>query len=188
MTDREPADPLTAGLQIARAFTDHGVSYALGGALAYGMWAVPRGTIDVDVNAFVRDEELHHVFDALASLGIEIDRDQARRAAADRGMMPLHWGRYRIDVFTPSIDFSWEAARTRVAIVVEDQPVYFLSAEALSVFKMLFFRPKDLVDLQRMLAVQREKLDHAYVRRHLVTMMGKDDERVRKWDELTAAA
>jgi hypothetical protein len=67
---------------------------------------------------------------------------------------------------------------------VEGRPVWFLSAEALAVFKLLFFRPKDLVDLQRLLAVQGPALDTAYIRRHLVEMMGEDDERTRRWDEL----
>lgn len=61
-----------------------------------------------------------------------------------------------------------------------------LSAESLAVFKLLFFRPKDIVDLQRLIAVQGERLDTNYVRRHLVEMMGEDDERVGKWDELLA--
>ena len=50
--------------------------------------------------------------------------------------------------------------------------------------KLLFFRGKDLVDLERLVAVQGAKLDSGYVRRHLVEMMGEDDVRVAKWDEL----
>lgn len=43
-----PNDPLEAALRIAAAFESAGISYALGGALAYGLWAVPRATVDVD--------------------------------------------------------------------------------------------------------------------------------------------
>lgn len=61
----------------------------------------------------------------------------------------------------------------------------FLSMEALAVFKMLFFRPKDLLDLERLLAVAPE-LDRAYVRSELVAMMGEDDQRVARWDALAS--
>ena len=187
VSEPEPNDPLEAGLRIARAFEQHGVPYALGGALAYGVWAVPRATVDVDVNVFVADAELGPVFDAFTSLGIPVERGVAERAATERGLFVLRWGLYPIDVFTPSIDFSWEAARTRVAHEIEGQRYYFLSAEALAVFKLLFFRGKDITDLERLLAVQGSRLDRAYIRRALVEMMGEDDARVRKWDELAAA-
>ncbi len=64
-----------------------------------------------------------------------------------------------------SIPFSDEAGQTRVRLVDPDgESVWFLSAEALAVFKLLFFRPKDLADLERLVAVQGRALDRAYVR------------------------
>jgi hypothetical protein len=126
--------------------------------------------------------------DALEAAGIEVDRSRCAREATARGMFIVHLGMYRIDAFTPSIEFSWEALCTRVEQPIEGENVWFLSAEALAVFKLLFFRAKDIVDLQRLLDVQGERLDRAYVRQWLVRMMGNDDDRVRRWDELVAAA
>jgi hypothetical protein len=181
-----PSDPLEAGLALAAAFEHAGVPYALGGALAYGLWGVPRATADVDVNVFVPDDGLAPVVAALHSLGIDADSESVRRAAENTGMFTVRWGDYRIDLFTPSIPFSWEACRTRVACEVDGRTAWFLSAEAIAVFKLLFFRGKDIVDLQRLVAVQGARLDVAYVRRQIVEMMGDDDERVRRWDELVA--
>ena len=50
-------------------------------------------------------------------------------------------------------------------------------------FKLLFFRGKDLVDLERLVAVH-QGLDCAYVRRWIVDMMGADDDRVHRWDAI----
>jgi hypothetical protein len=50
------------------------------------------------------------------------------------------------------------------------------------------FRGKDVVDLERLVAMQGSRLDAANVRRHVAEMMGEDDERVRTWDRLTRAA
>lgn len=48
---------LPTAVDIARAVADalerHGLPYAIGGALALGFYAVPRATVDVDVNVQV---------------------------------------------------------------------------------------------------------------------------------------
>lgn len=54
----------------------------------------------------------------------------------------------------------------------------------LAVFKMLFFRPKDLLDIEQMLMVQGGAFDRAFVRAALLELVGPDDERVREWDQL----
>ena len=66
------------------------------------------------------------------------------------------------------------------------QEAWYLSAEATAVFKLLFFRPKDLVDLARLVVVQGEALDRGYIRRWMVEMMGDDDERIEAWDAILA--
>ena len=180
-----PTDPFEAGVRLAGALAAAGVPYALGGALAYGLWGVPRATVDVDVNVFLPPGDVDRVFAALASLGITVDEAPARAASLRDGLVVVDYAGFRVDLFTASIDFAWEAARTRVTRVVDGQPVDFLSAEALAVFKLLFFRGKDIVDLERLVAV-RSELDRAWVRAHIVAMMGPDDPRVVKWDELVA--
>jgi hypothetical protein len=179
-----PADSFEAGIQVAEALERHGVSYALGGALAYGQYGIPRATNDVDVNVFVRLDGLRPVFEALRTLGIAVDDQGARSAAEREGLIVLRYGLFRLDVFTPSIPFSWEAEKTRVLHTVDGHGVWFLSAEALCVFKLLFFRGKDVVDLERLIAVQGRALDAAYVRAQVAGMLGADDPRVTTWDRL----
>ena len=174
------------GLSLAQALESAHVPYALGGALAYGVWALPRATKDVDLNLFVAAEHLPAACEALANAGVVFDRAEALRLAAEDGLFIGWVGACRIDLFTPSIPFSWEALKTRVAIEVGGSRVWFLSAEALSFFKMMFFRGKDLVDLERLISNMGRRLDTAYVRHWLVETMGEGDDRVIKWDELCA--
>jgi hypothetical protein len=182
----QPFNAAEVGLALGRALEAKGLPWALGGALAYGVWALPRATKDVDLNLFVTADQLDPALDVLAGAGVKFDRTEARAKAADEGLFIGWVGACRIDVFTPSIPFSWEALKTRVSVEVAGGPAWFLSAEALSFFKMMFFRGKDLVDLERLLGSLGPKLDARYVRRWLVETMGEDDERVRKWDELCA--
>jgi hypothetical protein len=175
---------LTLGLKLAAAMDALEIPYALGGALAYNTAGVPRGTNDVDINVFLRPDQLDPVFDVLERLGATLDRQRERREAELQGMVVARIAGMRVDVFVPSIDFSWEAQRTRRRLRSDEGEAWYLSPEALAVFKLLFFRGKDIVDLERLVATQRANLDHAYIRKHIVEMMGEDDPRTQTWDRL----
>jgi hypothetical protein len=171
---------------IAAALEASSIPYAIGGALALAVAGVPRGTADVDINVFVSSAALGTVLEVLKAIGMDLDYQAAQAQIDAQGMFVGRWDGMRIDVFFPSIAFSEEAERTRVRLT--DQTGWsgwFLSAEALAVFKLLFFRGKDLVDLERLVAV-RPELDCPYIRRWIVIMMGEDDERVQRWDDLVA--
>ncbi|MBI5494523.1 MAG: hypothetical protein HY904_05805, partial [Deltaproteobacteria bacterium] len=157
-------------------------------ALAYGLWGVPRFTKDLDINVFAAGERLRTVFAVLRELGCTVDEAVAMQEAERDGLMVFHLGTLRIDVFTASIEFCRQAEDRRVLRRVGGSQAWFLSAEVLAVFKLLFFRAKDVVDLERLLVVQGPRLDVAWVRAQLVTVVGEDDERVRRWDALVAAA
>lgn len=174
------------GLKLALALEAEGIEYALGGALAYGVWALPRATRDVDLNIFLPPEKLAPALKVLANAGVQFDAAEAERRAADEGMFVGWMGACRIDVFIPSIPFSWEALRTRMLVPAGSQSAWFLSAESLSFFKMMFFRSKDIADVERLLASMGKRLDAPYVRHWLVETMGEGDVRVSKWDELCA--
>jgi hypothetical protein len=105
----QPSDPLDVGIALAQAFEAHGIEYALGGALAYGIWGIPRATLDVDINVFVEDDELPRVAAALADLGLQVDATDLARDSRAKGLIVLRFGGYRVDLFTPSIPFSYEA-------------------------------------------------------------------------------
>lgn len=162
------------------------IPYAIGGAIALAAWSEPRATKDVDVTLFVPERVPDAAFEALESAGLEVSRDQARRDAEHRGMFVLRSADgYRIDVFLASIPFYEVAERRRKRVRLAGREAYVLDAESLAVFKMLFFRDKDMVDLARL--VQLQSLDSAFVRQALVDLVGEGDPRVARWDELAPA-
>lgn len=165
-------------------FQEGDIPYAFGGAIALSAWSEPRATTDVDLNIWVDDEGLSGALDRLEAAGVAFARDQATSDAKHRGMFQGRHGGYRIDVFVPSVPFYDEALSRRAPVNLAGRDTWVLSAECLAVFKMLFFRPKDIVDVARLLEVSSANLDVSFVREHLVDMMGDDDERVAKWDEL----
>ena len=173
-----------AAQHLANAFEAASIPYAIGGALALAIAGVPRGTADVDINVFVDADKLPDVLDVLAAAGVEIDTPAATARATRDGMFVGRLDGMRVDVFLPSIPFAKEAGTTRLRVTDESGwSGWFLSAEAVAVFKLLFFRGKDIVDLERLVAV-RPELDTAYIRRWIVDMMEETDERTRRWDDI----
>jgi hypothetical protein len=175
-------DPLSIAVEFGRRLEAATIPYAIGGALALGVHGVVRATSDVDLNVFVEAPRLDEVFAVLSSAGVTVAREQARDEALRDGVFFCWAGPVRVDVFLPSIELSWEAMRTRVRVKVGDQEAWFLSPELLACFKLLFFRPRDLLDLERLVATNVQ-LDTTRVRSLMVDAMGEDDERVRAWDD-----
>lgn len=180
-------DPAALAVRFARVLEGAGVPYAIGGAIAYGFWGVPRGTRDLDVNVFLSAEDAGAAVEALIAAGLEIDRTVASRTALDRGDARGRYQDIPVDLFFISIPLHESAAQRTVQVTLLDSPIRVLSAEDLTVFKLLFFRGKDVVDVERLVATQDDRLDRGYVRSWLVACVGEDDERVRRWDAIIAA-
>ena len=179
----DPEAAAVIAARLAAALEKARLPYAIGGALAYGRYGVPRTTYDVDLNIFVELDRAPRLVEVMTKAGVAFEKTPLARAESE-GMMIGHAGLVRVDFFLPSIPFAHEAANTRVRHRVGRRQVWYLAAEAIAVFKLLFFRGKDMLDLERMVATMGKKLDVAYVRRWMVDMMGEADERVVKWDAI----
>lgn len=160
-----------------------GEVYAFGGAVALAAWSEPRATADVDVVIWIRNDDFDRAIDIAESAGVSLGREAARAAAQQQGLFIGRLGKIRVDVFVPSIPFYEEAEQRRVRTTILGRETWIHSAEVLAVFKMLFFRPKDVGDVKRMLEVQGDGFDRDFVRRALVDML-EDDPRITRWDQL----
>lgn len=179
------ADVVTAAGRLGTALEAAGIEYAIGGALALGVHGALRATRDVDINVFCEPARLPEALAALAGLGAHLNREVVLEEANREGWFSCWLGAVRVDVFVPSIDFSWEAARRRVQRSFGGAQLWFLSVESLCVFKLLFFRTKDLADLEQL--VLTTSVDAAWVRDAVSGMMGADDPRVVTWDRITGS-
>lgn len=174
----------TSAVEVARLLAnvldDRDVSYAIGGALALGFYAVPRATVDVDINIFVNPRnQLPRVLEVLTSAGFSADAEQDVLAeqAVQEGQFRGRVSGLRVDVFVPAIPYYASLAERRRQVSLLGQPIWILGPEDLVVLKMVFFRRKDLADVEAVLRDQRD-LDRDFVRRTLTGLVGGDDERL----------
>ena len=184
-------DPVRLARKIADALEEVGIPYAIGGAIALAYWAPPRGTVDVDLNIFVgpdKPKQVAAALDVLGSVGVVLDRVVAWNQVKEGGRVRGWVGRTAVDSFFDSIDLHKSAARRVVLRPLVGRPAHILAAEDLVVLKLLFFRGKDILDVERIVAMQGSTLDRKYIRTWLVECMGEDDDRILEWDRLVIAA
>jgi len=179
-----PVDPGTVAKRLARALDERKTEYALGGAIALGFWAQPRGTMDVDLNLFMAKDKHSEVIWELQDIGCDVSATKAVASLREHGFCRATFASWRVDVFIPTIPFYEQAKARRKRVYLGDQQVTVLDAESLAVFKMMFFRPQDIVDLREILRIQGPAFDRSWVRDQLLDIVGQRDPRIAQWDEL----
>jgi len=183
---------LPTAAEVARAVADglekRNIPYAIGGAIALGFYAPPRATVDVDVNVFVSPESggLDDLLAALSEMGFEPDDEPkvVRRRAREDGQFRGTMRGLRVDVFVPAVPYYATLQDHRREVPLLGRPLWIVGPEDLAVLKLMFFRRKDLADVEAMLRDQGAAIDRAHIRRTLVGLAGETDERVRELDAI----
>jgi hypothetical protein len=158
------------------------IPHAIGGALALAYYAEPRATIDVDVNVFVSTDRWQEVIDALVELGVDAGKLDANALRRD-GQCRLWWGDNPVDLFFANAEIH-DAMRTEVRRVpFRNGTIPILSPEHLAVCKAMFDRPKDWIDIEQML-IATDELDVSEIEEWLVNMVGEEDPRLGKLQEI----
>jgi hypothetical protein len=161
-------------LAVCSALDEHGIPWALGGALALAYATEePRGTRDIDVNVFVRSTEAASVFAALPQ-GVAHSSADVKQAQREE-QIRLMWDDTPIDLFFAAEPFHMEVQDRCRVVPFAGRLIRVLSAEDLAVFKAMFDRGKDWVDIATM--VESHSIDVEAAADRLQRLLG-DDPRV----------
>jgi hypothetical protein len=177
-------DAAAVAVELAKRLSRQGVDYAFGGAIALAFAAEPRSTIDVDVTLFLDPTRVSAILETLARIGCDFDQSAAASSLKEHGFCRTSFQCVRVDVFLPTIPFYELARARRLHVKSGNEQFYTWNAETLAVFKMMFFRGKDLIDLERILEIQGTGFDRPWVRGQLVDIFGARDPRIAAWDDL----
>jgi hypothetical protein len=160
-----------------------GIPHAIGGAIALGYCVLePRGTRDVDVNVFLPPERARDVFAALPE-GVEVSGAQLEQAERD-GQVRLRWGITPVDLFLSVLPLH-DRVKAQVRLVpFEGNTIPVLDCTALAVFKAMFDRARDWVDIEAMVEARSLDVDDAI---HWTREMVGEDPRIEKLTSLNAS-
>jgi hypothetical protein len=158
-------------LAIHRAFDAARIPHAIGGAIALGYCTLePRGTRDLDINVFIGPERVKDMFAALPE-GLEFSGLSLEQAETD-GQVRLRWGITPIDLFLSVLPFHDHVAAHVRSVPFEGHTIPVLGCTGLAVFKAMFDRPRDWVDIEAM--VEARSLDVDEARRWVLEIVGED--------------
>lgn len=182
--NREPALPDKV-IVIHEALDEAKIPHALGGALALAYYAEPRATIDIDINVFVPTRRWRDVVDALGQVGVDASDLNPDSLERD-GQCRLWWGDNAVDLFFAydPIHSAMRKGARRVPFAGSAVPI--LGPEHLAVCKAMFDRSKDWLDIEQML-IATDDLDVSEIEQWLTRMVGADDSRTQRFNELRAA-
>lgn len=173
--------------EVAARLETAGCEYALGGAIALGFWAEARGTLDVDVTLYLPADDSAGCVQLLKKIGCEFDTERALEMLKEHRFCQVKLLGIRLDVFLPMSSFYDAAKSRRREVPIGNRRAYIWDAETLCVFKMMFFRPKDLVDIESILRSQAATLDRDWIEQSLLDLYGSRDPRITRWRELGVA-
>jgi hypothetical protein len=167
-------------LAVHDALRDAGFPHAIGGAIALGYCTLEaRGTQDVDVNVFVDPSRTREVLAALPE-GVRVRGQDVERAERD-GQVRLLWDATPIDLFFSVLPFHDEVERNVRHVSFGDRTIPVLDCTGLAIFKAMFGRSRDWVDIEAMVEARSFDVDEAT--RWIRDFVGEDP-RIEKLAEL----
>lgn len=152
----------------------HRYDYAVGGAVAMNLLKYIRATRGVDVLAIIPAVRHQEFADAASSSGfaardaggqpMPIDVPTMARESRDLGQFRLWWKMVKIETFLPKVPLQDAVLSRKRRVGLGDFAMWITTAEDLILLKMIFHRDKDLVDVRRLIAANRDSLDVPYVK------------------------
>jgi hypothetical protein len=147
-------------LAVDRTLTDARIPHAFGGALALAYCiGEPRATIDIDLNVFIEPADVSRAFAALPD-GV-VTSAAAIRAVERDGQTRVWWDHTPIDLFFSYHRFHEHLATRVRRVPFGDDEIPVLSCADLAVFKAVFNRTRDWVDLEAMVDAESFDADEA---------------------------
>lgn len=168
-------------MAIHDALDEAKLPHAIGGAIALGYCIrEPRGTRDVDINIFVTRARAEDVFAALPA-GVTVTLANVEQVERD-GQTRLLWDDMPVDIFLNVLPFHDEVASGVRQVVLAGRTIPVLDCSALTVFKAMYDRGKDWVDIETI--VEHGSIDVERTAGRIAELDGRDSHRVQRLRDL----
>ncbi len=177
---------IDASLTLAASLNQFQIRYALIGGLAAGHRTHPRFTRDCDFLLTIPQLVLPALLEDLKFRGFEFDLLSTIREWTTRHMIVMAYQDIRIDWLKPVIPAYLHVLEHATEESWLNRPIRIASAEGLILLKLQAFRTQDQVDIENLIATNRNTLDLNWIRNEWQTFCDLDDPRMRRLMELTS--
>lgn len=151
---------------LADALEGRRIRYAVIGGIATMLRGRPRFTQDVDVLLDVPQLQLPGLLDDLVGSGFALDHATVIREFVREHFTAFRFGAVRIDWLKPVLPLYVRALADATTVNwPEGTRLRVASPEGLILTKMVAFRPQDQVDIETLLAANRDDVDLAVILR-----------------------
>lgn len=157
--------------------------YIIIGGIAAGTLGEPRVTGDVDIDIFIEQGDVVAFLKKLKKDGFGVNEQRCVTMAGERGVFQINYGDFHVDFIIASIDLEKEALKRRKKIKLYNIKAFFPTPEDLILLKIIPGRAQDLLDAQRVLVRQREKLDIKYLE-SWARKLSEEAQDMRIWNAL----
>jgi hypothetical protein len=141
---------LNQALDVLTPLRDEGRigGFALVGGLAVSAWSPPRATMDVDLLVLVESDNLNNLVKALCNAGMNAE---LRRGGVD-DPVPYLIRADSLDIIVATKKYETEAVEQSIAVNIGGRDIPVASPEYLIILKLKAGGPRDLLDVQELLA------------------------------------
>lgn len=175
---------LHGALEVADALNKFQLNYALIGGLAAGYRTHARFTRDVDFLLAIPQLALPPVLEILKQRGFSFDLLTTIREWTQEHMTVLSYHGIRIDWLKSVIPAYQHVLERATEETWLDHRIRVASAEGLILLKLLAFRTQDQLDIENLVAANRDQLDLAWIQAEWLTLADMDDPRMRRFLEM----
>lgn len=149
-------------VEIAEFFRGHKIPYMIIGGIANLFWGEPRTTLDIDVTVKIKDENIEGFIKKIGNK-FDILVSNPEKFIGKTRVLPIKAGVLKVDIIFAVLPYEEEAIKRAVVRKIGNAKVKICSLEDLIIHKIISERPKDIEDVKKILAKQKNKIDRRYL-------------------------
>ena len=153
---------------VAQRLGEAGINYMISGSIAANYYTIPRMTRDIDVVIELKEGDIDK-FVGLFESDFYINRETVENEVSRQGMFNLIYNRYviKIDfIVKKSSTYQQGAFSRRKQVLIEQSPMWFVSAEDLVISKLIWAKEShsemQLKDVRNLIETV-DSLDFKYI-------------------------
>lgn len=147
------------------------VKYAVIGAIAAGIYSIPRTTYDIDVIINIEKIKFIPFLEKLQDSEFDFNKEHLLKELTEGYLSEVYYKNIRIDIFLPVLPYFNQVIKRAITFNFYGNDLKFATAEDLIILKLISERESDIKDVERIKDIQ-ENLNISYIKDCLKKLIG----------------